>query len=96
MRSIGGNGKEEWLLQLQSLVDQSQGLVVQDVSRVIACPADGRILVSLCCGIQILIGEGIEQEVRAGPSSRVGLVIVVGRVEVEELSKIVSAVTRLL
>ena len=62
----------------------------------LACVADGGVAVALEAGVEVAVGVGVQQEVGAVPPGRVGRVVVVDGVCVEQLARVVRVVAGLL
>lgn len=75
MRTNGSYADEERPALPGSLIQEREGFRGNQVGRILAFVVDGRIFVVLEGGIQVLIRERIEEEVRAVEALRKGLVV---------------------
>lgn len=76
MRGHGRDTQEEWFVCFHCVVEEAEGLCSKDVGGVLPLVADGRILVALVRGVEIAVGEGVEEEVGARPARRKRAVVV--------------------
>ncbi len=98
MRSCGCDDQEEWLLGYtpKTVFEEAIGLLGDYICTVAALVAYGKIIVALKRCIEVLIGVGIQEEVRAGPASSIRRVVVVNCLRIEQLSNVVSVVASVL
>lgn len=90
------NGQKEWILGLDSVLEEPFRFLGYHIGRIVTLMAHGRIGVSLPGAVQVGVSKGVQQKVRARPTGREWLVVILDGMCIEQLSRVICSIASFL